>query len=521
MKQLGLDITEKTIKAILVNKNALQYSIIEKKSFAISSADKESLLKTLLEVKTYFSDEDIKVCVGIEAKKCFLRILDLPFSQKFKLNKILAFQLEEELPIDPNNLLTDMLFLNKASQGDSKILVLATKKKDLVDLVNSLNKLNFNLESLSPSQSSVSALLEEKTDNKDIKIYLNLNFSSSYLSLAKVYNGEYQIVQSTKLNYQLNNLISQLSKNYSISEEQAKNEFLKTSFIVMKPDLSAVSKEQQNFSNALSAHLKTLVIEIKNEFLKLQLKETLPVSIELYGEALCIKNILLFLQTELSVPVKAFTVPALDIAENLKLQDSDFINALGLVASMSRPKKQINFLQAELAPVNQKIKKFWSKNKSAIQMALAAWVFALIFGSFRQGVAYKMADDSYFSLKKIAKKTTKLKGRKLKLKSIKKIVKTYKKQKRSQNFFAKLNKKQSPIYFFNKISNMPRHININITGLNILAKKGLVKIKGYTYDKASYKKLENYLISISKDKNKTGRAVQKNNKILFDYTVNL
>lgn len=526
MKYLGLDITSTEIRAILIQKNASKYSIIEKKIFPIKLETDDALLKVLLRVQSYFSYEDIQSCVGIEARKCFVRTMKLPFSQKFKLNKILPFQLEEELPIDPNNLATDLLFLDKSLEKDSEILVIATKKKELQLLVKNLNALNFNLESIAPSQLSLTSLIPTNIENnseKNIKIYLNLDCQSSYLNIAKIYNNQYYITQSTQLNYNLNTLIKNLAKKYSINPEQAKEEFLKTSFIVMPANLGVINQEQKEFSNYITTHLQELIKEIKKEFLKLKLKGESVLSIEVYGEALCIKNLKPFLKQELNIPVTNFQTEVLPPKDALNTKENfdsiKFINALSLAVSITKPLKQINFLQGELSPSNQKIKKFWTANKSIIKISFATWIIALMFGLFKQSVTYKMSDDSYFDLKKIAKKTTNLKGRKLKLSNIKKIVKTYKKQKKSQDFFTQLNKTQTPIYFFNKISNIPRNVNVNITHLNISTIKKQVKIAGYSYDAASSNQFKTYLQSISKNKKPIGKTIQKKKKKTFNYTI--
>ncbi|MBE8221558.1 MAG: hypothetical protein HAW60_02395 [Bdellovibrionales bacterium] len=528
MKYLGLDITSEEIRAILIQKNASKYSVIETKTFDIDAKTNQDLSKVLLKVQSYFCYDDIQTCAGIEASKCFVRTMKLPFFQKFKLNKILPFQLEEELPIDPNNLSTDMLFLNKSVDSDSKILVIATKKKELQALASNLNALNFNLESVSPSQLSLTNVIlpnEENNVKTNIKIYLNLDFQSSYLNIAKSYNNQYYITQSTRLNYNLSSLIKDLSEKYSISLEQAKKEFLKTSFIVMPSNLDSISPEQKEFSNSITNHLKSLTKEIQKEFLKLKLKGKSLSSVEVYGESLCIKNLKPFLKQELKIPVINFQTEILEPKDALSLNgdfyNTKFINALSLAVSIAKPLKQINFLQGELSPGNQKIKKFWSANKSIMKIGLATWLIAVMFGLFKQSITYKMSDDSYFDLKKIAKKTTNLKGRKLKVKSIKKIVKTYKKQKKSQDFFSDLNKTKTPIYFFNKISNIPKSININVTHINISTIKKQIKISGYSYDTDSSNKFKNYLQSISKSKKSIGRAVQTNNKTTFNYNIKL
>lgn len=523
MKYLGLDITPIEIRAILIQKNALQYSIIEQKIFPIKEKTEEALLQSLLQVQAYFPYENIKSCVGIEAQKCFVRTMKLPFFQKFKLNKILPFQLEEELPIDPNNLVTDMLFLNKSTEKDSEILVIATKKKELQLLVKNLNALNFNLESIAPSQLSLTSLIP-KNINDDLKnttkIYLNLDFQSSYLNIANIYNNQYYITQSTKLNYKLNTLLEALAKKYSVSLEQAKKEFLKTSFIIMPQNLKSVNQDQKEFSASLTNHLQELITEIKKEFLKLTLKGEALVSITIHGEALCIKNLTPFLQQQLNIPAITLKIDLLSDHEK-NPNSTNFVNALSLAVSIADPLKQINFLQGELSPFNQKIKKFWKTNNSIIKISLATWVIALTFGLYKQSFTYKMADDSYFDLKNIAKKTTKLKGRKLKIKSIKKIVKTYKAQKNSQDFFNQLSKTQTPIYFFNKISAIPRNININITHLNISTLKKQMTITGYSNDVASSNKFKAYLQNMSKGKKSIHNTVKKNNTTTFNYKLNL
>ncbi|MBE8162507.1 MAG: hypothetical protein HAW63_00760 [Bdellovibrionaceae bacterium] len=528
MKYLGLDITSTEIRAILIQKNALQYSIIEKKSFPLIPNTDDALLKTLLQVQSYFAYNDIQTCVGVEASKCFVRTLQLPFSQKFKLNKILPFQLEEELPVEPNNLATDMLFLNKSKEKDSEILVVATKKKELQLLIKNLNALNFNLESIAPIQLSLTSILpsfEEDSFAKKTKVYLNLDLRSSYLNIAKIYNGQCYITQSTPLNYSLSTLIKQLADKYSISLEQAETEFLKNSFIVMPTHLNGITPEQKEFSDNITSHLQEFITEIKKEFLKLKLTGEDLASIEIYGEALCIKNLKPFLKQEINITITDFQTQVLQSPEELSakhdIKNAKFINALSLAVSMSTPLKQINFLQGELSPSNQKIKKFWTSNQSVIKIGLATWTIAIIFGFFKQSITYKMADDSYFNLKKIAKKTTKLKGRKLKLSSIKKIVKTYKKQKNSQDFFSQLQKVKTPIYFFNKLSTMPRTINVNITYLDISTVKKQMTVKGYSKDSVSSINFKSYLQSISKNKKPIGRAVKTGSGTTFNYTIPL
>lgn len=528
MIYLGLELTSHSIRAILIEKQNSQYHIIEKKVFSLVEEKEDDLLKKLTEIKTYFSYEDIKYCIGIEASNCFIRTLDLPFHQKFKLNKILPFQLEEELPVDPSNLATDMLFLNKSTEADSKILVIATKKKELQTLVKNLNALGFDIEAVAPSQLSLNSLLPKNVEVKNehqIKVFLNLDFNTTYLNIAQVYNNQYYITQSTQLNYQIHNLLEDLAKKYSITLETAKEEFLKTSFIVLNSNLNSVTKEQKEFSNNISSHLEALVIEINQEFFKLKLEGKSLSSMEVYGEALCIKNLLPFLKQKLKMPIAQFMTNELSTDQNLSANknsnDSHFVNAFSLAVSLAKPNNQINFLQGDLSPTNQKIKKFWISNKSVIQVIMSTWVIALIFGLVKSDITYTMADNSYFNLKAVAKKTTKLKGRKLKLSSIKKIVKTYVKQKKSQDFFSELNKKQTPIYFLNKISNLPSKIKINITHLNISTLNNQLSLKGYSQDQSSSLQLKNYLQSISKNKKIVGRDNKKNNKVYFNYKVNL
>jgi len=134
-KILGLDISSSSIKAVRVTAGLRGYEIAGVSLIDIDEADgAEETLRRLFENDTFRNS----VCVtSLPAENFSFRNIRLPFKNRKKIDKTIAYELEPLLPYSADDVLIDYTVVDQGDQ--SKIFVAATLESVVSDLVRRLD----------------------------------------------------------------------------------------------------------------------------------------------------------------------------------------------------------------------------------------------------------------------------------------------------------------------------------------------------------------------------------------------
>jgi general secretion pathway protein L len=112
MRSIGIDLGEESIKIVelIQNKKTITLnSLFEKKlSAQVSTQDRE--LEAIEFVRSVLLKNDFtgaRFCMALRQDKVTVRTKTFPFSDRIKIQKSLSFEMEEDIPFDPDLCLFD------------------------------------------------------------------------------------------------------------------------------------------------------------------------------------------------------------------------------------------------------------------------------------------------------------------------------------------------------------------------------------------------------------------------------
>ncbi len=224
-KILGIDIGDSSIKFVQVEKplrgNAT-IRAIEKKNPISENGNKPEislLIKESLEEYQLFSDD---YTVSIPSGKTLVREVNLPFRERSKIEKIIKFNIEQNIPFQPDEIIADFE-IKKSSSGKNNVVAYIVKKNDIKKYLEIFESAGIEPKVITFSPYCIGKILKNK-DISDDEVFAILHIESHSASVT-VYNEGVPCF-FRKFESALNSSIEKIAQSKNISFDDAQKLFL-------------------------------------------------------------------------------------------------------------------------------------------------------------------------------------------------------------------------------------------------------------------------------------------------------
>ncbi|HVO30362.1 MAG TPA: type II secretion system protein GspL [bacterium] len=134
---VGLDIGSRSVKAALFERGfrGLELSSFHKADF--DPADPEGVGKALADIASQLTGAPT-VVARLPGDRVLLRFLDMPMSDARKLDQVIPFEVESQVPYELEELVLDHTTVRRSPEGGAKVLVAAARREDVKAAIEQL-----------------------------------------------------------------------------------------------------------------------------------------------------------------------------------------------------------------------------------------------------------------------------------------------------------------------------------------------------------------------------------------------
>ncbi|MCM2352596.1 MAG: pilus assembly protein PilM [Pseudobdellovibrio sp.] len=521
MRALGIDIGEDSIKIaeVVQNKKSVYVTAVYEKKLSqqVTAHDREiEAIEYVRSIAPKLDFGSARVVMALKQDKVTVRKKQFPFADRLKILKSLSFEMEEDIPFDPDLCLFDAKTI--LTEGLSAHVLAVAAPKTHIEKSLSLAK-DFGVEpyTLTVDGIAFSNLLEawdqappqyptaqgplsfnpdedvpdaEETEGgtklgSPITVTLNIGHKKTLL-LAQI---EGRLVFVRSLMWGSDYIIQEFVRKFQLP-------YLDAQRMLQNEAALLLSKSNQDFETANTAStieksMRDLVRDLQMSFLELQS--------EFHGE---IKNVYLTGGLSLLPNVGSFLTQHLEVACNpvsvldhlidqgsiqtnnipLEAVKSRFATAVGIaIEAFKKPKNPaLQFMKGEFVAENNRLKQFWTDWGLAVKTAAAAVIVFFIWGSFRESMTTTLAEKGDEALSTQAKNVARLPRKQANEKGVKRYISENKKRAQEFKLLSQVASMNSALDVLKKISEVSpdkSQSKIDITQLQISDDN--VKIVGY------------------------------------------
>lgn len=521
MRALGIDIGEDSIKIaeVVQNKKSVYVTAVYEKKLSqqVTAHDREiEAIEYIRSIAPKLDFSSARVVMALKQDKVTVRKKQFPFADRLKILKSLSFEMEEDIPFDPDLCLFDAKTI--LTEGLAAHVLAVAAPKTHIEKSLSLAK-DFGVEpyTLTVDGIAFSNLLEawdqappqyptaqgplsfnpdedapavEETDGgtklgSPITVTLNIGHKKTLL-LAQI---EGRLVFVRSLMWGSDYIIQEFVRKFQLP-------YLDAQRMLQNEAALLLSKSNQDFETANTAStieksMRDLVRDLQMSFLELQS--------EFHGD---IKNVYLTGGLSLLPNVGSFLTQHLEVACNpvsvldhlidqssiqtnnipLEAVKSRFATAVGIaIEAFKKPKNPaLQFMKGEFVAENNRLKQFWTDWGLIVKTAAAAVIVFFIWGSFRESMTTTLAEKGDEALSTQAKNVARLPRKQANEKGVKKYISENKKRSQEFKLLSQVASMNSALDVLKKISEVSpdkSQSKIDITQLQISDDN--VKIVGY------------------------------------------
>ena len=340
--------------------------------------EKQALITQWIEqIEQKYKGQTLWFCYGLSQNLVTNFFISFPFKEKFKILKTLPFEIEEKTPFQSDKVFFDARICKIENKTKSSALCFVTPKDSVNELMPIYKSKSPYL--MSCEGSALANLLEswnkplsqvQNPMSPSVFIYLGVDVSQL------LFYRKGCLERISVLDWGILPIIKEMQKTYTLSWEQAWQEFFEKSFILT--EAKGFTKEQVFFSNLVKKKLDLLLPQLSLLRLSLETEYKTPIKeLSLFGPGAGIKNLTAFLTTQSSIPVSRLkqivSVPSFQLND----QPLALISlGLALEGLKSSPYPGLNFFQS--------IKKesFSFLSKKGTVMSLTFLILFSVFTSY-------------------------------------------------------------------------------------------------------------------------------------------
>lgn len=522
MRSIGIDIGSSSIKVVevLATSKGFQVTQCFERALGLNPAhDQEiEIIEFLREISGKYDPAQTRYCLSLRQDQVSIRNKIFPFSDRMKISKSLAFELEEEIPFSGDNSVFDAKIVRTIG-NTAEVLACAAPKHHVKTLLQRCADANIDPALIStegtafaniyekwneapPSGPAIETNLLEDQEKPERNVFLTLNMGHTR-TLVCAFEGSSLIGVRTIL-WGAKNIADAVAKKYEIPYLDALKEVQNKAFILTNKQ--GATFDQITFSETIAKSVRELVrdlqlsiLEFKSEF------NAIITQIGVTGGSSGIKNLGPFLTQQLELPVNK--VYPLDLIPNVLFEksprtDATFGLALGIaIEGLKKPRNPaINFLKGEFAKQNNYMRNMWEKWGPTFKVATAALVVFFIYSMLRETFSMNLADRAEEALKTQAKNVAHLTGKKATESNIKKYIRDNKKLAADLRTLSNVATMNSAMEILKKVTDAaPAKNNVTLDVKGVHVRDADVSIEGYVNNNNELTTLQTALGSLSVD----------------------
>ena len=490
MRSVGIDIGRHSIKVVETTFSNQNYQLIKARKYEVlnpkSSNQEIEILQSLKQISKDFHLESAKVTTAVRQHFISNRKLFFPFKEKIKIQKSLAFELEDHIPLPVDKTIYDSRIIRY--QGSSaEVIAMACVMDEVEKTINLFNRAHIDPDIVTPEISAVANLYEKwnqppkeimADENSPDKLVVHLGHSRTLVGLV---NGGY-LVWGRNIMWGAEKIATSISQSMQISFLQALEMMPQKALILLS--LDEVDFEEKKISDAITTAIDPLVQSLRLTLMTSSVEYNCKVkNIELLGGVSGVKNIAPFLTRVLEKPTKLVNPLEQGTGEfqHQKQMGHIFHMALGLaIEGLKRPNNPpINFRQMRFAKKNKTFEKIWNKWGYTGKLLAIAYLCYFVYGVSMNQLSGNLEETSNDNLVKQANLVASLSKTNATPSKIKKFIETNNRKVRIIKVHKQLEKIKSPVEMIDNISqNLPSNKKNKYEIRKLSIKDNKVNIQG-------------------------------------------
>lgn len=433
IKSLGIDIGSSSIKVVEIHSGSKSDQIFQFFEHSLdlnpSKDNKLEIIEFLRNLTSTYDKSQTRFVLGFTQNQVATRLLKFPFKDKNKINKTLAFSLEDQIPFSTDKTLFEAKIL-QFSSSETEVLTCSVLKEEVEALLSFSKDINIDPTVLSAEGFAFANLIEnwqqpipvipDQPENFQdslnpqapsrplISVYLHLGHSRSVMT---TYRNN-TLISAHSLNWGGRKIADELTKKYEIPFVEAVKELKTKGFVLINKE--GASPDQLAFSNLIGNSLKDLAREVKLILFEVESELQCEFTkITLTGGVSNLKNISAFLTQSFEIPVNRFSTTLHASGLSFEILGANLAQqsmALGLAIEGLKKAKNpaINFRKDEFAKQNIIFSEF-KETASVLGRYLAVAIVLLVIYSFiRTNLSETLADSSKRALQTVSKQIPEL-----------------------------------------------------------------------------------------------------------------
>ncbi|MCB0378834.1 MAG: pilus assembly protein PilM [Bdellovibrionales bacterium] len=506
MRTVGIDIGRFSIKVVEVNASNRSYEITNIKEYKILNPQTNDLeidiLQTLKTISQEFDTDSAKVVTSIRQQFVTLRKLFFPFREKAKIQKSLAFELEDEIPLPIDKAVYDSKIL-KIHDNAAEVIAMACVVDEVERTIDIFNRAGIDPDIIAPEFSAVANLYEkwyrppvevkegEAADGSFDKLVVFLGHAKSFAGVVR----NNQLIWGRSTLWGMESVASHIARAFQVPFMESLKMMPSKSFLLMTNE--GANADQIKMSDAVASSLQPLLQSLRLTCMLADTEYGTNInSIELVGPGSKIKNLGPFITQALEIrcnPSNPMDNFAQEQVRGIgKLKDTCHF-AFGLaIEGLKRPiNPAINFRQGELAKKNLSFEKFWEKWGYTGKLIMVAYFCYFAYGFSREIIANQLDEASYATLTDQASKVANLKGNKASPSRIRAFIKAQNKKAELVKNYAKISDLSSPVTWLQNVSQiLPNNkTDESYEVRQFIVNNGEVTVQGVAKDQEAQNKL--------------------------------
>ena len=532
MRSIGIDFGEDSIKIVelLQNKKSISIrSVFEKKLNAgVSDHDKE--IEAIEFVRVILSQNDFsgaRFCMALRQDKVTLRTKSFPFADRIKIQKSLSFEMEEDIPFDPDNCIFDYKIISYDGPGVNVLAVAVPKQhiekclslaKDFgIELYTltveglSFSNLIENWMDLPPQMSSQNVFiaddlsLQDSTTSSEKPIDIVINLGHKRTLLTGYSQGRLIFVRS--LIWGADVILQEIVRKYQLPYVEAQKVLQTQSSLYLNKQNRTF--EELNLASTIEKALRELIRDLQISLLEIRSEHQASIqNIYLTGGLSGLRNLGAFLTQNLEIACNqtqllnnylgesSLTIPADQL-------QSKFTTAVAVaLEAFKKPRNPaLQLIKGEFVQKNNFIKTFWADWGTLAQITIAAVIVLFTWGYLREDLSTQLTEKGDEVLKTHAKNVARLPKKQANEKGVTKYIKDNKKRAQELKLVSQLASMNSAMDILKKVSEQsPALSQAKIDLMQFSVKDDQVQIAGYANSPREVALLTQKLESLSTKK---------------------
>jgi general secretion pathway protein L len=521
MRSIGIDIGSSSIKVVEVLATSKGFQVTQsfERALGLNPAHDQEIevIEFLREISSKYDPSQTRYCLSLRQDQVAIRYKVFPFSDRLKIFKSLAFELEEEIPFSSDNSIFDAKIVRTIGNS-AEVLACAAPKHHIRTLLQRCADAGISPALISSEGTAFANIFErwnepppalpanpslldpEIKPERNIHLVLDMGHTRTLVCAFE----DKSLIGVRTILWGAKNIADAVSRKYEIPYLDAMKEVQAKAFILTNKQ--GATFDQITFSETISKSVREMVRDMQLSILEFRSEFNATIQqIGLTGGSSSIKNLGPFLTQQLEVPVNK-TYP-LDLFPNVLFEknsknDTLYGLALGLaIEGLKKPRNPaINFLRGEFAKQNNSVRMLWDKWGPTVRVAASLLVVFFIYSMLRESFSLQLSERADEALKIQAKNVAKLSGSKASEANIKKYIRENKKRAADLKTLASVASMNSAMDILKKINDTtPAKNQVTLDVKHIQVKDANVSISGYVNNANEVTILRTALANLSLD----------------------